>query len=86
MAIKTPEGKWVVFEVSTGKQLERWPVDAKTLVADGTYSLTAPDGVEPKVDDGPPEHVGVPKTPVSTIPEAPVKRGPGRPRKEAAAE
>lgn len=89
MPIKTPDGKWVVFRVATGEQLERWPVDARHLVTDPAYSLTAPDGVVPKVAAPPPQHVGVPQTPVTKMYEAPVdvpadapvKRGPGRPRK-----
>jgi hypothetical protein len=28
----TREGKWVLFEKSTGKRLERWPVDAREIL------------------------------------------------------
>ena len=58
--IKTPEGKWVIFD-EKGEQLERWPVDAKLLVQNGTHSLEAPEGVEAKLPSAPPRHVGAPR-------------------------
>ena len=61
MPTKTPEGMWVVFDVRTGAQLDRWPVDAKILVANGTHSFEAPEGVEPKLPPAPPRHVGAPR-------------------------
>lgn len=83
MPIKTPEGKWVVFEVATGKQLERWPVDAKHLVADPAYSYAPPEGVEPQVDPGPPTHVGAPKAVTASVFEAPDAEPAKRSRKKA---
>jgi len=82
---RTPEGKWIIFEVSMGTQLERWPVDAKMLLIAGTHTAQAPEGVEPKVPPAPPTHVGVPKAPTVSIPEAeekPVKKAKSKPEAE----
>jgi hypothetical protein len=80
--IKTAEGKWVVFDQATGRQLERWPVDAKLLVESGAYTLDPPEGVDPVLPKAPPRHVGIPTAPVAKMfvaPEeedtAPAKRG-----------
>jgi hypothetical protein len=58
--IKTPEGKYVVFD-ENGQQIERWPIDAKLLVQNGSHSFEAPEGVEPKLPLAPPRHVGAPR-------------------------
>lgn len=44
MPQRTPEGKWVIWEVSTGYRLERWPVDAREIVASGDYTYDSPSG------------------------------------------
>jgi hypothetical protein len=69
--LKTVEGKWVLFTVPAGEQVEHWPVDAKILLKNGTHSLEPPEGIEVHVPPAPPQYVGVPKAPVATIFEAP---------------
>lgn len=57
--LRTRDGKWVIFECSTGKRLERWPVDAREAVAQGDYTYDPPEGhtepVPPVVPDTPPD-------------------------------
>lgn len=36
-------GKVVVFDRATGERLERWPVDARELLATGDYAASPPD-------------------------------------------
>lgn len=69
--LKTTDGKWIVFDAKTGKQLERWPVDAKLLLANGECTAEPPEGVDPVVPVAPPRHVGVPRAPVARVFEAP---------------
>lgn len=38
MPNRTQEGKWAIFRVSDGQRFERWPIDAKGMVASGEYS------------------------------------------------
>lgn len=58
--IKTPDGKWVVFDRTTGSQLERWPIDAKVLLDNDTHTAEPPEGKVAVVPKGPPRRVGVP--------------------------
>jgi hypothetical protein len=44
---RTPEGKWYLWEVSTGIRLERWPVDASPMVNGGAYVFAPPAGAAP---------------------------------------
>ena len=67
---KTSEGKWVVFSTSTGEQMERWPVDANVGLANGEYTLEAPEGVEVKEPVMPPKAVGVPVSKPAKVFEA----------------
>lgn len=46
----TAQGKQVVYDVSSGQRLERWPVDAKAMIAAGTHSYE-PQGRKSAVDD-----------------------------------
>lgn len=39
---RTPEGKAVLYEASTGRRFERWPVDARDLLATGGYTTDPP--------------------------------------------
>jgi hypothetical protein len=39
---RTPEGKVVLFRTSTGDRFERWPVDARDMLASGDYTLGEP--------------------------------------------
>ena len=56
---RTPEGKVVLFEVSTGTRLTRWPVDAKAMLAAGDFTtdpsqcdaVPVSDGGEQPVED-----------------------------------
>jgi len=81
--LKTPEGKVIVFAASTGQQLERWPVDAKLLLANGEATLEAPEGVDVQLAPPAPTRVGVQSTPVVTTPGS---GDPGDPLKKAKAE
>ena len=64
---KTSEGKWVVFDASTGEQMERWPIDAQLALKNGEVTLEAPEGVEVTEPVLPPKHVGVPQSPVAKV-------------------
>ncbi len=57
---KTSEGKWVVFDASTGEQMERWPIDAQLALKNGEITLEAPEGVTVSEPVAPPRAVGVP--------------------------
>ena len=35
---RTHEGKWVLYHGATGHRLERWPVDAREMLASGDYT------------------------------------------------
>lgn len=41
---RTPEGKLVVYERATGHRLERFPVDARDMLASGDYTTDDPSG------------------------------------------
>lgn len=78
--IKTTDGKWVIFDAETGAQLERWPVDARILIDNGTHTLEPPEGVEAVVPSAPPRHVGAPRSAAAKVFEAgdaPAKRKKG---------
>jgi hypothetical protein len=68
--LKTSDGKWILFEVATGAQVEHWSVDARVLLANGSHTAEPPEGVEVVPPARLPEHVGVPKAPVVTLFEA----------------
>ena len=40
-APRTP-GKWVVYLIETGERFERWPIDAKGMLATGAYTRKVP--------------------------------------------
>jgi hypothetical protein len=42
---RTPEGKVVLFRTSTGDRFERWPVDARDMLASGDYTLGEPSAL-----------------------------------------
>ena len=63
-ARKGSEGKWILFAVDTGEQLEFWAIDAKALLALGTHTTEPPAGVELAAPTLPPQHVQVPPTPL----------------------
>jgi len=60
--IRTHAGQWVLWEVATGQQIVRWPVDAQGMVASGEYRLAPPDGVTPELPPAPPAVAGAPPT------------------------
>lgn len=39
----SPEGKVVVYDRATGQRLERWPVDARELLATGGFTADTPN-------------------------------------------
>ena len=46
--VAKPAAKWVLFNTSTGERIERWPVDARAMVACGEYTTDTPAGhIEP---------------------------------------
>lgn len=85
--MRTPEGKVVLFDLETGEQREFWPIDASALVAAGTHSAEAPEGVVPKPPVELPRNVGAPKVVVAdNPPEAPPEEpedAPEAPKKKA---
>jgi hypothetical protein len=42
MPERTPEGKVILFRISTGDAFERWPVDARDMLATGDYTTDPP--------------------------------------------
>ena len=46
MPQRTTEGKWVLWEQSTGRRFESWPVDARGMLASG-YAVDVEPVVEP---------------------------------------
>jgi hypothetical protein len=44
--MRTPEGKIVLFHGETGERFERWPVDAREMLACGAYTTDDPTGTE----------------------------------------
>lgn len=69
--VKTVEGKWVLFPVDGGQQIERWPIDGKLLLDSGEYTTEPPEGVEAKVPKSPPRHVGAPTSAPASVFVAP---------------
>ena len=41
---RTPEGKWVLYRGSDGQRIDRWPVDARAMLATGGYTADPPHG------------------------------------------
>lgn len=66
--IKTPEGKWILFDSKTGEQGEFWPIDGKELLQQGSHTAEPPDGSAVVLPPAPPKHAGVPQAaPVQTF-------------------
>ena len=40
--VRTPEGKQVIYRVSTGEPFVRWPVDAQRMLETGEYTAAPP--------------------------------------------
>ena len=57
-----PTGKVTLYHVETGEAIERWPVDARGMVAHGEYTLEPPSSEEgaPAVVESVPEPQGTP--------------------------
>jgi hypothetical protein len=68
----------VLWEVATGRQVTRWPVDARGMLACGEYTTTPPDGVQPDIPAPPPAAVTAPAPPVPGMSTA-ADASPGRP-------
>lgn len=49
----TPAGKVTIFRKSTGERVERWPVDARELLATGEFVASLDGKSELKVDPAP---------------------------------
>ena len=41
---RTPDGKWTLYQVSTGQAFACWPVDGRLLLASGEYTADTPTG------------------------------------------
>lgn len=62
---RTPEGKVVLIRASTGERFERWPVDAREMLATGEYTQGQPDPAPP------PAVLGIPQLPKEIAPGVP---------------
>jgi len=71
--MRTGEGKWVLFELATGKQGEFWPIDARALLALGTHAEDPPTGAVVTPPVMPPARVGAPRAVAAPVFEG---RGP----------
>jgi hypothetical protein len=70
---RTPEGKWVIYS-ATGQRLERWPVDAREILATTEFSLVPPGGAAVTTDTLEATAPAVPMTPAP-----PAEHSPGVP-------
>ena len=43
---RTPEGKWRIYERTTGQVLDRWPVDARGMLESGAFTADPPESGE----------------------------------------
>ncbi len=50
---RMPSGKVVLYACATGERLERWPVDARDMIASGAYQ--AHDPAQPPLADPTPD-------------------------------
>lgn len=50
---KTAQGKVAIYNVETGDRVERWPVDARGMIASGEFSPTPVELKKGKTDDPP---------------------------------
>ena len=50
---KTAQGKVAIYNVETGERVERWPVDARGMIASGEFSATPVELKKGKTDDPP---------------------------------
>lgn len=70
---RTPAGKWVLYEVATGRRVERWPVDGRQMIETGGHTATPPDGhIAPAATVAPGSSTVLP-------PELPAEHSPGVP-------
>lgn len=76
-----------VYNLQTGEVAYRWPVDCAEMVKTGGWAYQLPDGWKTTVPDASSEEPAA-REEVGAVPEAPapLRRGPGRPRKAAVAE
>lgn len=66
--IRTPEGKWILFDAATGEQAEFWPIDGTAMMQAGSHVAEAPEGTVVKLPKQPPRHPGPPQmAPVQTF-------------------
>jgi len=63
----TPDGKWVLYDVETGKRLERWPVDARSMLATDEFTRDPPRGAAPPPPVSPEER-GIVENPEASVP------------------
>jgi hypothetical protein len=65
---RTPEGKVVLFRESDGQRFERWPVDARDMMASGEYTYTEPSNATAPAPT--PEPASPPVDPVPHVTQA----------------
>lgn len=41
---RTPGGLWVIYRGADGQRMERWPIDARGMLATGGYTADPPNG------------------------------------------
>lgn len=49
---RTQYGKVAIYEVATGRRIERWPVDARRMIECGEFTAEPPEGPEANQEDG----------------------------------
>lgn len=72
---RTREGKWAIYHAVTGQQIERWPVDARAMLATGEYVAVPPSGASP-LPPPTPEERGIVEKPDAAFPRDKHGEGP----------
>jgi len=82
MTAPSTPGKVVVYRLDTGEAFERWPVDAREMLATGAYTRTAPGSAggaiqaPPAPTPDPVPHVAAAKAAMANHPHALINREP----------
>jgi len=78
---RTPEGKWTLYRRTDGQRYERWPVDARAMLATGEYTADPPTGIDSQPATVAPGSEAAPVAPALPAfpPALPVEHSPGVP-------